>query len=431
MRSAFGQQGKGLRGMYGFSRIPECWGIYGVDNSGQDDYNTWRMSMFGEGGLRVPSADLQSASRERTIFESGGVAVLRPLLNFPKQRLLDTCHANGVVWEEDPTNYDLWRTPRNTVRAFLASSKLPQALREGPLLRVAQNRVKRFAEIDGWSKRLFDHCEIAVFDVRSARLVVRLVEDSFVGSLRIRDLLLARLCVAAMLARFVNMVSPIEHVSMESLHFAALSVFPELLESDNSLNPRLQPEGFTDGGVQFRRVRLPLDPHRSSIQQTNPNFVWQLTRQPYSKVLPDFRVAGAVNGAPKWSPWKLWDGRYWIRIFNPLPLPVAVRPLRPTDLSGIRSTLSPDQWNKFYESLKDAAPDNTRWTLPVIAEDNSENITSGGVLALPTLEPPCLIDISSAEGSRTLQWEIRYKKIVLDYENKMLEEKRALKTWAD
>lgn len=474
MRLASGHKGTGLRGMLPYSAIPECWGMHGVHESGQYDFAARRLERLVKRQMDRDEIEytqhLKRLIASKPIFEKGGVDLVRPLLHFSKQRLVETCRAHDVTWEEDKTNQDAWRTPRNTIRELLSSSVLPRVLRKASMLGVARRRLQESLRNRATAERIFTHCEILLFDARSGGLVVRFPQQiaaKTAGHSRATQIykLNARFSAAVMLRRFVETVMPYEEIPVRNLRFAVQSMFPGLRDEDDNVDPRLQPNGFTVGGVQFQRLESPLPEPHSEIRQDavrkgtfdwanlDPAFVWKLTRQPFSKALPTFTVPPSVKAIPSlpvsgisppdvhitsqtsaWSSWELWDGRYWVRILNHSLRALVVRPFQPADLQRIKAKLPSRQWRTFHDYLRQAAPDQLRWTLLAIAEVGDEK-GAGQVLVLPTLGQAGELAVEDEKGVKRLEWEVRYKKIRLGHkvvdDRRVSRNRNVITTWND
>lgn len=472
MRVASGHKGRGLRGMQECSTIPECWGMHGVYESGQYEYakrKLERLPRSQQDSSMEHARHIKSLAISDPTVEKGGVVILRPLLDFSKQQLIETCRAHDVTWEDDKTNYDVWRTPRNTIRELLSGFALPIALRKRSMLEIVRKTLEHSLRIVAISGKLFVHCKILLFDARSGGLVVRFPEN--LVSFRDQDdrdkakyLANARSTCATMLRRFVQMVTPRQTVPLLDLQFAVLSMFPELSEGYSDVNSRLQPNGFTACGVQFQRLRSPLFEESSGVKEAgvqdgkagwntlNPDFVWKLTREPFSAALPSLKVLPPVSFAspipmsgvsapdthitlvkPAWSSWEFWDGRYWIRVLNHMSRTLVVRPFQPADLQALKSTLSLGQWRMFYRVLGQAAPGQLRWTLLTIAEVGSNEREAGKVLVLPTLGQAGEVNIEDEHGLKRLDWKIRYKKVRLGYKDdpSVSRNRDIITTWND
>ena len=432
MRLASGQKGLGLRGMGAQAPIPECWGRHGVHMSGSRDITTSRLSDIEKTDPADPRAQrLRQTLARPDIFEGGGVFILRPLLSFSKDRLIETCRARDLLWEEDKTNEDTWRTPRNSVRALLRSDKLPQALLKDSMLRLSKQTQNLFEAQTAIVHKILRHYELLLFDVRCGALVVRLhsrMSKRGNSVYRRKNQLTAML----FLKHLMSSITPQEEVSIQSLKQAMLSIFPDLVDRRNLCRETLQPTTFTTSGVRFQRLHYPLAAPRSEPDPAiygqwanlDPFFVWKLTRQPYSESPPslivqpsatlDLSVAG---NSSSWSTWQLWDGRYWIKLLNRSRLPLIVRPFQVFDLLHLRSTLSCHRFKEFYQFLHLTVPGKMRWTLLAVAEIENESLPMGRLVALPTLGRAGAFDNRdrSDRSDNHVEWQIRYKFVELGY----------------
>lgn len=437
MRLASGHKGLGLQGMPLKAHIPECWGMHGVSRSGNTDLIALRLHKMKERDPSFPKvAFLMQRLAEPDIFEKGGVKIMRPLLEFSKARLIETCRAQGLDWEEDKTNQETWRTPRNSIRALLRSAKLPQALQKDSMLQLAKQTSKLFGTASATAVRIYTRCEILLFDVRCGGFVVRLpigvikskaAERREIWTIYQKH---ARVSATFLLRKLVQHVTPYEDVSLQSLGHAVLSIFPNLNDGDTLADRALQPTNFTAGGVQFQRLHCPLATPRSKLdpsisgqwEDLDPVFVWSFTRQPFSQaplslvVQPPAKSESSVaNIPPSWSSWQLWDGRYWIRILNRCGQPLVVRSFQPSDLKYLRSTLSHQRYKEFHNFLHLAAPGKVRWTLLAIAEIEDDSLPMGRLRALPTLGQAGIFDTHDANGTNKVEWQVRYKFVGLGY----------------
>ena len=445
MRLASGHSSRGILGVRRHTDIPECWGIHGVHRSGLCEARLKKIKHWQEQthDARLTSRALADIVPRNSTLERGGIQLLRPLIEFSKKRLMDTCRVNAVEWEEDSTNGEPWRTPRNAVREFFQRSKLPVALRKESMLALSERNRNYIGSQMSIAKNRLNQCDVLVFDIRSGRLVVRLpnraLPEDGTNSHTYKTKL--RVSTAFLLRELAYPVSPQEDIAFRSMEPAVMSIYPELFDSDVNENRMHQPTGFTTGGVHFQRLPWPLsqhgtEPHPSGFKKLipkmeglNPDFVWQLTRQPFSDELPSFTIPPSrrtpsllsdrdsippdtypMSSVSPWSPWHLWDGRYWIRILNRLTQHLVVRPLQRSDLRVIEATVGRDRYKALRELLKAAAPDRTRWTLPVIGQVDDSQPSLSRVLALPTLGPGGHLAVEDENGYKRVEWQIRYKK---------------------
>lgn len=440
MRLTTGQKGLSLRGMHQFTNIPECWGIHGVDKSG-----------FYERPMPALRRKWILGHRPTfPVFEHAGVVILRPLLNFVKQDLIDTCNAHDVAWVEDETNKDTWRTPRNAVRNLLGNLRLPTALRKRSLLKLSMHmKVKETAHLK-IASRLLGQCRIEAFDVRSGRIFVRL--PKLEGTEAIfhddRGRVISRTLAVALLVRQLAIpISPQDDVSLHSLQLAATTIFPELedsAETDHYI--KTLSTKFTVAGVQFERIPsqmldVPNDARSSAHPRKqqrhslrlDPHFSWSLSRQPFMSAPAGSEALRSETALPysilisppthsrlsQWSPWYLWDGRYWIRVMRGPGQTLRLRPFRETDLRIIRSTLPKSKLTPLEGVLALAAPGKVRWTLPVIMGASADITGRPEPLALPTLGEVGNLEMGHGRGEKYeyIKCEVRYKQVDLQLGN--------------
>ena len=400
MRLLNGHMHLGLQGMRTSSQIPECLGIHGVAQSGEQEFLH----------LNPGQLDFVNPRKfKRAIeIERGGVLLHRPLLSFPKTRLMDTCLRSGVKWFEDETNSNLTITPRNTVRHLLASEKLPTALRKPKLLSLAQISQSKVEIADARSELLFREVRIIKFDLRTSRLLIHLpplfrLSNSYKGkAITLED----RNIIILLLKRIIELVSPNEVISLRSISSVAGVIFPDLNDSFHSNNPSepsaknpISDVGATVGGVHFYRA--------------GPN--WEFSREPFVRnnssspthtfTSTQYLISQTSQG------FHLWDGRYWIQVRNKTPHDLVLRPFEESDLKPFLASLPKKNRASSQKLLRDAAPGKIKWTLPALATMSRAWEGEAGmskVIALPTLN----IKAESIEWYR-LNWTVRYKHVDL------------------
>jgi WD repeat-containing protein 48 len=387
----------GLTGISPVARIPECHGIYGVSGSGS------QAVLKAKGQSKPPRIRIDQESRYAHVswppanrqrfgssdirISTGGVLICRPLLSFPKKRLLETCKSNNIPYVTDPTNFDLTLTPRNAIRNLLSSHKLPRALQAPSILDLVRRNLDFLEESLFLSKVLMEQCKILEFNGRSGFMIVQfpMVHDrSVILSEIIRDSNVQALT----LRHITELLSPFE----DRFPVSSLAPFIERVFVYNTHDTltgepsRLKRRAFTVGGVMFRPVKM--IPPCSSTQvagrfeqgrRWNPEgfsqnqspeatTTWFLSRQPFMRhTLPTIRfdVLAPDNEAEStYTRWVLWDNRYWFRI--------RVTPERgsekiantqdtaqtPTESTPTRQTISffirplrPSDLQKIYHSL--------------------------------------------------------------------------------
>lgn len=444
MRLADGHKGTGLQGIRQVTEIPECWGLHGIHESGDNDQITeWPGHVQAEDRATagVPRCSERSNLPSPSLFEEGGIKIMRPLLGFAKRSLIETCRAEGVTWFEDTTNKDTWRTPRNTVRSLSSAAHLPRALSRESILSLADRVRSRETKLNHHAILLADCSQILRFDIRSGRLDVHFVDEAHPAfSLHTEEEAHDRQRIAALLIRrFVKLVTPLEEVPLQTLRSAVDRVFPGLDHSEDVGEPiRCQAEIFTVAGVHFQLAKKALLPNVQSklgfssrdrqrrTQGLEPNYFWTLTRAPYTRMISRQEsppVSTKFDGisqpgmdhskTPTWSAWQLWDGRFWIQVANQQTQSVTLRPFCKIDMQRIHMNAPANISKKLKGVLASAAPGKVRWTLPVIAEVHEDSMKLGNVLAFPTLGRAGIIDVVAKNGSIKVAWKVRYKKVDL------------------
>jgi tRNA(Ile)-lysidine synthase len=421
MRLVTGHGILGLRGIKSSSDIPECHGLYGVHESGgfdtptEGEYHSRKCSS--QPRIFQPACDFPHSSSPITKFsrqlvtELGGIAVYRPLLGFSKARLIATCQLEKMKWFEDHTNTDPTLTTRNAIRHIYHSYTLPNALTKPALLALSRKSKEKasllFDEATSWLLK----CSISHFETRTGIVGVQFADMNELSvSSGTYPPKYARQVAAVLLQRIVKLVTPEEHVPLSSLHGAIERVFPELFLYQA---PQPPPTSFTAAGVRFQPVDTPPPKERHSTAishetKYSSKCQWLISRQPYiskrSKrpvvVVP---FTNQESTADSWSPWSLYDGRFWIRIENRSLRSLYVRPFCKDDLMSFRRSLPKIDREDLRWLLKNIAPGDVRWTLPAIVlreVDGNER-----VLALPTL------DIRIPEVENLVRWEVKYKKV--------------------
>ena len=388
-----GYMGDGLHGMADRVNIPECSGIWGVQNLPSTKQVSW------------------VAEAER------GIQVLRPLLKFSKERLRLTCQKSGISWVEDKTNHDRSFTLRNAARHLLGTGKLPAALTKPSLLNLAHNARGRIERFRREGKEVLEQLQVRNVDTQSGTLSFRLTDAVIFD--KIEDKVQG---LAGAMIRIVDAISP-----RESVNIAQVEQFARFILADAKLLPAEEAEdigdiktSFTVGGLLWRKdelpdgrgprwtvFRQPLGVHSPDDEHLRaPRVHWH---DPSTDEGPDSGIG--VQSYP-FGTWQLFDGRFWITVGSGKYQSLIVRPFETADLRKIRdvmeahkyrwtrgSRLSRHLWLSIEQRLKECAPGKVRFTLPAIAHSST-----GELLALPTFGMTVL-----AEDEGELHWKIEHK----------------------
>lgn len=458
MRLASGSTGLALQSLKSRSPFPECFGVHGVDRSGQFEKTAkWlnRLTALGK-ETRCYGFDTEQIRRSqesKPIIERGGVEVVRPFLGWRKRDLINICQTEKVDWEEDKSNQDLSLTPRNVVRHLISQDRLPQALRTTSLLHLDSRLTERGVEHNYIFHGIERCCDVIRLDIRSGTLLVRFVDRILSGDSSDQNqnewqaIGSIQMLAACVLESFVSLVSPLEMVSLKGLEHAAQEIFEDFREhSDLSKDVNIK---LTAGGVRFERIFDPIVgpanvigsahfPEKFRHLRLNPDFVWRLSRQPSvtntscliiappsqaKRIRPPSkglnRFEDYHNDYKGWSPWKLWDGRYWIRVKNNTGRHLRIRTYQERDADTLKKVLPQHRWRTLNERICLAAPAKIRWTLPLITQmqGHPRDQNNDVVCALPSLGDIGRIYLGSESGSQGLDWELRYKSISLRSKN--------------
>ena len=400
------------------TNIPECWGMYGVHQSGDTADVPGSINEICKGGDVSLNRNGTIVRRFRPLeCEKGGVRLYRPLLSFSKARIRLTCKAYDLDWAEDATNHDVTRTTRNAVRSLLGAQRLPRALSKDGLLALNLHADLRIKDIHDRGHELYKHTDRLIFDMRSGILAVRLPRclDDRLGSM---DLL----------RRIFQLVSPQERILISDTDTAFDYMFREASRTQgNSSNQKSSHLKFSTGGVIAERRDMPLETSSNELvsPRLDPNFIWVLSREPIRRLkepdrVPIPAIRYEASSKPRsdvkhsslmvqrevdssWSAWDLWDGRFWIRVSNRTGQPLEIRVFSDCDWAPLKQNLPAEVLKSLRQSMAAAAPGAVRYTLPVIVTVSQP----GKILAFPTM--PHRLN----SRPESLDWEVRYKAVDL------------------
>lgn len=368
LRLNAGYTGTGLAGIQSRARIPECAGMYGV---------------YAGGG---PPAISHGEHGEVMRVATGGIEIVRPLLQFSKVELYKLCHENGVSWVEDATNQIVSLTPRNAIRNMLKNKRLPQALSKPALIRLADIKGEQMAATKRAAADVLERLDRTI-SYKTGTLKFEVTSS-------IHEML-NQPTVLGVLKRLANRVSPQVDISKPQLVSASLQVFPHVSSAD----------GESKGpGLPVTRVFTTADVlwEGNETQDDNTKWRWQLSRQRPSKPFPLCKWSSEVLGnseSKTYGTWQLFDGRYWVRAYHAERKPLVLQMLSEDTLKRTRQSVSKQRRLELDNLLHEFAPGRLRFTLLAFVDDET-----GEVSALPTLQ-------WRTGHSKSLRWEIQYKQL--------------------
>ena len=388
--------------------IPECFGIYGVNKSGSP------IRHYTENSTKKDSS---------MDFEGGGMKLIRPLLQYGKERLQATCLHMGIEWFHDYTNDNQSLTLRNASRYLLSSNTLPAALQKENLLSLQSHVIEEKGQQELRIDALFAKLKLN-FMLQSG--VVRVVLPKLFSALydaqETPSMDTMRYEGAMLLKRIANLVTPYPSIDLRTLASNLGCVFSDL--GVVRARPRGQERAsttFTADGVMFYEDYRPMSGEFSHLPLRRVNeTVWVLARQPFGRHQPlpldailefptykahndDIEVSDVCTKGYGSSPFYLWDGRYWIRVENHTKKPIMCRPLTEKDIPAVNSVLQGN--SSVHKLIKRAAPGPLKFVLPILAD------TEGTVHQLPSL----YLNLSKECNDGLVRSEIRYKNIELGF----------------
>ncbi|EUC50226.1 hypothetical protein COCMIDRAFT_82590 [Bipolaris oryzae ATCC 44560] len=416
MRMANNRLRSGLQAMQRKEWIPECEGIYGVYHSGNP--------LKPRPSLNIPFP-----------IEQGGIRILRPLLGFEKTRLIATCEEKGIAWAEDKTNQIQTLTSRNAIRHIYRNHKLPEALGVRSLVDVSlymQGRVKKHKDL---AKELFEECLIKL-DIQTGCLIVRF--PPFLDLLprpieTTANKIEAKNTAYCLLERVAELVSPRSKAPLGQLAATVHRIYPELeeLEDDDVGHwDGVRKKNYCVFSVWWRfwDQPTPFPEHQEEgidLSLPHPR-EWLLTRQPLDanerKDAANYLIyPPSPNSRPSRSePFRLFDGRYWIRLHNLLPRDKLVLRIfnkadtrhLPTYQQNMADMLDANRARPYrfiLAALDLLRPSDVRYTLPAVFRQDHET-GAETLVGFPTLD--VRIDgFGAPEG--VCEWSVKYKKIEL------------------
>lgn len=498
-RLSSGGRGAGLAGIPEVARIPECHSLFGVSESGSsvklsdhgshghvpiqlqvDDKNKGSIIFnpqtiqqnIGKQKQKSTSTSSPKTARPPALSEvsvaTGGIHICRPLLSFPKASLLETCHQNNIPYVSDPTNFDPTLTPRNAIRSMLASNSLPRALRAPSILSLISSSQSFLHTSTEYSNQLLaSRCRILNLNLKAGIMVLQIKDlPAFLDPLQ-SQLPASRLfqIQSLTLRRITEIISPFHgnHFPVRSYEPFVPRIFGQQEGQDGSKDQSFIPgQNFTLGGVMYH----PLAVKNQLGPVPGGKNLWLLTRQPFFKnkgpvTRLDVTLAPTKSHKPNpgttlspgFTPWTLWDDRYWFR-FSVTPagknqdkqindtrnMTLLVRPLVKTDLQRIRldPKLAPQMkrskkyfslviHNALRNRLAEECPGSARFTLPVLAIEKPSDVPRSAdyehdqLVALPTFDFP-LDALSMQRGPNAVEftyggekwnvkWEWMYKMV--------------------
>lgn len=401
-----GYSGVGLRSTKAISPIPECHGIYGVAQSGKPRSVAFGQNIWTKYDRSPP-----------ILIEAGGVNIHRPLLECTKTELMAVCLSANVPWFEDETNADRTLTPRNAIRQLLRSNRLPAAFNSHSLKRLATKIGRTVEAHENAVDEAFKSCQIELNVGAGTTKIIcpgDLATRLMPGNETHDNSAVMRLRLALLVRRLVELVSPAATSSLQNMDKAVEHMTAALFAPlPRSFNDRVQ---VSDVLCNIAQIRHETGPKIAITTSRRPPT--KRERQTCAQTLIDPRDEVGDPCAWRTTDWKLFDGRFWIRIHY------RARGLQPGCNLNIRFMDQDDLARLNLHELSEAlgtklmahAPGHVRYTLPVLVKSSS-NAANGdvydSVIAVPSLNwsLPGWLAYENELLEGCCYWEIRYKKV--------------------
>ena len=435
--------------------MPEHRDHYGIYNSGNMRIlPSLKRKRFWDG------KNLDFAGRVVGI-EDGGLNVGRPLLEFPKDRLIATCRKLGIPWIEDETNKDRTLTIRNAVRHIVKTHKLPAALTKGSFLQVRDSIRERQRISSLLTEKLFDICDISL-DVRNGTAQVRFPKITVLKGminnlepLKYTDSIQVEPITALLLKKVQGLVSRAMRATTTEIDRAVKNILTPLQGEPGYDEDRPRLSYFRIGTCSYKHCRTIPDtntdtlldpwtwmvtrtvfpssvikgrqPHLQKIHLQNPKSV--LDPSPACGGLGQSNIRIPVQCDSHQPEFHLWDRRFWIRVRHYFDTDLQIKPLTDFHWNLIRQLLVREHFDfavpelNIYSGgidelndIKILAKGDIKFTLPVIEGPPLPD----GKFPIPIAIPTLGLRMSPRGNFRKLWkwpsdvlWEVRYRKVDL------------------
>lgn len=235
--------------------------------------------------------------------------IIRPLLDFSKSEIIDTCKLNGVKWFEDPTNKDTSLTIRNRLRYYILEY-VPLNVQKDPSLEVLSTTnlkltLDKISELDDYIKRqaiklenkLISENRLEFLEDECKMKIILTYEEFESNSVSVLSrLLYGNIYPVASTAEY--------HWKYARLERAAVPKFKKLfddLKNSDSLNTVVE-------NMTFLNILFTV-----TVDDISQRTMIELRRAPVANNMVE-HVAKTFSRKEQWGNWFLWDNRYWMKI---------------------------------------------------------------------------------------------------------------------
>lgn len=226
--------------------------------------------------------------------------LVKPLLEYSKNELYATCQARGVEWVEDPTNHDATFTLRNAIR---------QTLKDDTLLPMALQRQSLVDTLDEFQRKRDDFEQEARDVVRALISTGGATGDETFGRVTFREFSgLRNVRTSALALALQHVTARIAPFEGDGYTFSIFFRIAERIKQVNTPHAR-----FSAGNLDWMMTsRMQVSEETGGVPQQT--CTWKVVRQKP----PRWSTGGLKSFRPKmagdWTPYTLFDNRYWVRV---------------------------------------------------------------------------------------------------------------------
>lgn len=262
-----------------------------------------------------------------------------------------------MKWFEDHTNHDATYTRRNAIRQLLSASPplLPKALQRDSLVSISQSAEVRNRTVREAALCLLARCKLSL-NARTGTLNFALPHDHLTLWVDIPKPVQMQLLI-----EIAEMVSPSPKVETRQMH----TVFRHVFSAGKDEIPT-----FTSAGLMWK--------YRGKQE-------WTLDREPFmTQKMAEVTELEVVEH--DWSKWKLWDGRWWIRVQTPTWVKSCyVRALLGEDMQAVKMMAAKRKMKSELEEVLKELKMGIRFTVPAVFWEGEGEGTGEVLVGLPTV----------------------------------------------
>ena len=380
----------GVLGMYAQSTLPETWDVHGAHNV-RDELITVQSTTPRVGWLSLPLVEQPPPSR-LSPPQRFNLSLFRPLLDFTKARLQETCRNSQTGYVVDPSNFSVQLTPRNAIRHMQTKHQLPRALSTQSLLHLAAVANKRYALAEARGRDLFQSAHQSEIDLSSGDVHLHMTDDLW------RALESDIMAAGTFFAKIVGAVSP----------------------GRSDKDPRSVTPSVTRGILSLkntvRDVRLGVQVRVFITASKTGSPILHFSRQPFRSSAKWSWTKVFEHDRNGWSKWVLWDNRFWLRIQCRLPEQVASFKVWPSMCMALHLLSAERHTEKGLTDIRRLRRTSRPLdTIPVITtiDKNADAAVVPTMLRTNSITDP----LGSMAAAGLVDWQIHYKAISPDIEN--------------